>query len=243
MPDDLIAQILNHPLFWVCIMGIIIYFIIREMNRGKQNPEQQPDWGVKFRAWRVGKHLKKRDQQIAESVPTKTVLYYGFRALGIIIKIDIAPVTEFDKPKDKKTKPKALATYDVYIITYRRFGFWRWLLSAFGFSTYKIIVDKETLQEGEEKIKGKRYATLCIPDNVIIHEKGGLLHVGKNIVSEYLDQVCNDFELENIKGTISDMPRRFANLEAHHSAVADRLELESNLEEKKEEKKRKAWGS
>lgn len=243
MPEDLVAQLVNHPLFWVVLMGIIIYFIIKEMNKGKLKPEQQPDFGVKYRAWRVKEHLNKRAEHIGEAPSKKTILYYGFRSLGVVKNIDIANVTELERVKDKKQVPKVIGTFPISIITYRRFGFWNWLLANIGMNKRKLLIDQDTLSEGEEKLKGKRYMTLCIPDNVILRERGGVLFVSKNVIRTFIDDINSDKDFENTKGFVSDFPRRLSNLHPAHAAGSDKLELQSELEEKKEEKKRRAWGN
>lgn len=223
--DELIVIAFNHPLTYIIVLGAIVYLVIKTINQGKLKPEQKPDFGVKYRAKRTKDHLEKRSDAFGFKPEKKTILYYGYRSLGKVLKFDEVNITH-----RKKTNAEQLV---LKVITYRRFGLGAFIKSYFGRGRQRIIVDETVLQEGEEKIARKRYNTISIPSNAFFRERGGILFLSKDAEKQFIDEINADADYENAKGFVSDFPRRLSNLHPAHAANTDTLELEENLEEKK----------
>lgn len=223
--DLLLETIFNHPLTYVAIIFIGFFLIVHEMNKGKLKPEQKVDFGVEYREKRTKKHLKKREKSFGFKPEKKTILFYGIRSLGRVLNEDGAIITV--KEKDRKPEDAELR-----LITYRRFGFFNWLKTQFGFGKLKVIVDTETLEEGEDRIGRKWIRTLAIPTNAFFRENAGILYVSKKGAKKFVDQINSDLDLQNSLGYVSDFPRRLSNLHPSHAMQTDTMETEQALEEK-----------
>jgi hypothetical protein len=221
---DLFTQLINTPLFWIVIILVVVYFLMKEYNKGKLKPEQKPDFGRKFRATRTKEFLERRNKAFGFKPEKKTIIYFGYRALGKLMKTDLVNITNHKSPTTE-TEAK--------ILTYRRFGFFSWFKAGLGYGLQKIIVDKNSIEEGEEKLKGKRFDIIAIPQNAFFRERGGVLFLSKDAHKRLIDEINADADYENAKGFVSDFPRRLSNLHPAHAASTDTLELEEHLEEKK----------
>lgn len=223
--DELLVIIFNHPLTYIIIGGVLIIYIIKTLQAGRLRPEQKPDFGVRYRAKRTKDHLDKRLAAFGFKPDKKTILYYGYRSLGKVLKFDEVNITHRKNPHPEQLILK--------VITYRRFGLTNAIKSYFGRGRQRIIVDETVLQEGEEKIARKRFNTISIPSNAFFRERGGILFLSKDAEKQFIDEINADADYENAKGFVSDFPRRLSNLHPAHAANTDTLELEEQLEEKK----------
>lgn len=225
--DQLLITVFNHPLTYIIVGGVLIYLIIKQLNEGKLRPEQKPDFGVKVRAERVKKHLDKRDKAFAVK-PKKAYLFRDVFKIGKIVSIEDIPI---------KGNPKELM---IYSIAYRRLGFFNWLISSLGFGRQRIFVDDQHIKGAfNDKTKSIDYV---INKNIRFKERGGVLILSSRDESKVIDEINSDQDYENLKGFVSDFPRRASNIHPAHAMKTDTLELESDLEERGEAKKRFSWG-
>ncbi len=229
--DTLIWTVFNHPLTYVIVIGAIFFLVIREINKGKLRPEQKPDFGVKVRAARVQDHLKKRDQHFAVK-PKKAFLFRDVYPIGKIVSIE-------DIPQHSSKQQY------IYSICYRRLGFVSWLFSALGFMRKRVLVDDQNIKNIFDDKKNnvrKGQIQYFINKNVYFRERGGMMILSNKLEKEFIDEINADKDYENVKGFVSDFPRRLSNLHPAHASKTDTLELESDLEERSEQKKRHIWG-
>jgi hypothetical protein len=221
--QDLISLIINHPLFWVAVMGIIVLFIVKEINKGKLKPEQYPDFGVKYRAKRVKEHLDKQEKTFSIKLK-KAFLFRDVHRLGKIKSVIEIPHTNPDY---------------LYTINYRRFGLWNWFISIFGFGKQRIVVDDKNIKSVfNDKTKAIDY---IINKDIKFRERGGLMILSAKAETRFIDEINADRDYENTKGFVSDFPRRLSNLHPAHAMGTDSMELENDLSEKTEQKKRFFW--
>ncbi len=243
MPEeDLFVMVLNNPLFWILIMGIVMYFIVKELNKGKLKPEQKPDFGVKVRAKRVEEHLKKREKALAWKPEARAIIYMGIRPLGRIKKIEEIPqMIRSSNPSTKKKKDKAELEDQIFlwVLYYRRLGIWNWVMDFFGFGKQKILVDKDSILSNYDS--DKKQIEYVIDRDAYFRERGGVLLLSRDPERVFIDEINADKDYENAKGFVSDFPRRLSNLHPSHAVTGDTMELESSLTEKAEEKKRFLW--
>lgn len=223
MAEDLIALVLNHWGFWtVLLTGIIVWGVIR-FNSTRLKPEQKPDFGVRYRAERVKKHLDKREKCFAIK-PKKAFLFRDVFKIGKILSIELIP-----------SNPKNL-----YSMVYRRFGFYNWLITKIGFGKNRIVVDDQNIERVFDD--DKKAVDYIINNNIYFRERGGLMILSGKAQARFVDEINADADYENAKGFVSDFPRRLSNLHPSHAIHGDTLELENSLEERSEDRKRFIWG-
>lgn len=226
--DTIFAMVFNHPITYLIIIIIGTYFILGRYNQGKLKPEQKPDFGVKFRAKRTKEHLDKREKCFAEKFTEyKAKLYHGIRPLGRVLTLENIP----------RNNPSNVM---LYLLTYRRFGFGAWFLSLFGFGKNRILVDSDSVPETWDE--DKKEVKYVIDKHCFFRERGGIMFLSKDIHKKFIDEINADADYENAKGFVSDFPRRLSNLSPAHAMKTDTMELDSQLDERAEDKKRFIWG-
>lgn len=229
--DELLVTIFNHPLTYLIVLGVLIIVIMRQLQAGRLKPEQKPDFGVRYRAKRTKDYLKQREKAFGFKPDKKTLLYYGHKSLGRILRTDDANITH--RIRNNYGNITKTEQVQIEVITYRRLGFGAALKSFMGLGRLKILVDKKILEEGEDKLGRKRFNTVAIPSSAFFRERGGILFLSTDAGKQFIDEINADADYENAKGFVSDFPRRLSNLHPGHAAVADSMELEEQLEEKK----------
>jgi hypothetical protein len=226
--DELVVLIFNHPLTYIAIGGLLIFFIIKEVNRGKLRPEQKPDFGVRYRAKRVADHLKKREKALSWSPETKALLFNGIRPIGKILKIEEIPQI-VKASKTNPSKKKGTQLY-IWIIRYRRLGFMNWLISQMGMGRQTLLVDKDSIKSTFNDFR--KYIQYVIDKDAFFRERGGMLILSRDPERVFIDEINSDKDYENAKGFVPDFPRRLSNLHPSHAIHTDTLEVEQQLEEK-----------
>lgn len=214
MPEpDLIQQIINIPYFWLVIILICVFFIIRELNRGKTRPEQKPFWGVEVREKMINKQMKKRSTTF--SIPTKYNLFWGYAKIGNV-----------------KSSEQILSNPDsVMLIHYVGNGLWNSLKSAFGFGLKHILCEPDVLHK---EVNNKN---LVIDHHAFFTEIAGVWCQSKKSVITFVEQILGEKDWENHKGYVSDFPRRLSNLDPRQAMMTERQELDNELELKKDRSK------
>lgn len=225
---DLLTQVVNNPMFWIIIVLIVFYFILKQYNQGKLRPEQKPDFGVKYRKARVSAHLKRRDEAFGQSVKGfKAMLLRDVYPMGRVLSIEFVP--RIIKP-NAKNKIKEKEEITLSIITYRRFGFINWLGALLGFCKHRVLTDPSGY--AEEWNDNNKQVNIILGKETYYRERGGLLILSKEAEKDFIDEINADADYENAKGFISDFPRRLSNLHPSHAMQTDTMQLESDIEEK-----------
>jgi len=234
--DNLISLVLNHPITYIVIIIVGIYFIMRQVNQGKLKPEQKPDFGVRFREARVKKALKKREDAFAIR-PKKAYLYRDVFRIGRIKTVELIP-TKWGVP-NKDGRVKKVTEEMLYSICYRGFGMVAWLKDWFGFGRKRIVVDDTNIMKNFNDINKEIH--YVINNNIFFRERGGILIISRDAEKMFIDEINADLDYENAKGFVSDFPRRLSNLHPAHASATDSMELEEQLEAKSEGRKRFFW--
>jgi len=224
--DELIYIIFNHPLTYIIVIIAGTYLILKKINEGRLNPEQKPDFGMRFRAERTQKHLKKREGALGEKPKGyKAFLFRGIIPMGRILVTEGIPRIIREKNPHAKTSQLFL-----YSLTYRSFGFINWLKSSIGFGRHRLLVDDTGITE--EWNADKKQVRYIIEKDAYFRERGGILFLSKDAERQFIDEINADMDYENAKGFVSDFPRRLSNLHPAHAIQGDTLETEQALQEK-----------
>ncbi len=219
MPEeDLVVQLINHPITWVLIFGVLLFVIIREINRGKMAPETKPYWGAKVRKEITQNKVK--DTVNTFGIKQKLLLKRGIDKIGIINKV--IHITRHGNPKSKS----------IMIIQYRPFGITSWLKSVIGrWEHMNVQPDIVTTNKRE----------LIIDPNYYIYSDSGIWTLSKKANRDYIEEINFEQDYENVKGFVSDFPRRLSTLRPDQAMFTDRQELDHNLEMAKERSKISRW--
>lgn len=227
-----VDSLFQSPLIWILIMGVLIYFIIKELNRPKQK-EEEPDFGVKFRAKRVKEHLDKREKSFAVKPMKPTFLFWDIFPIGKIITTEDVPQVEKDK------KGNDLISYYLTIIKYRKLGLWAWIKDIFGFGYVRLMANRDSINISyDERTKKGRYT---IGRDSYFRERGGLLFLSRETGKKFLDEINADRDYENAKGILSDVPRRLSNLNPSQAMFTERMELEELLKARAKQRQKETW--
>jgi len=182
MPEeDLVIQLINHPMVWVGVTGIIIFLIIREINRGKLAPETKPFWGMKVRKKITQDSFK--DNLKAFGVKQKLLLKRGIDKVGIVSKT--YHMNRKGNPKDK----------NIYVVQYRHFGFVNWLKAVIGKWEYLNIQSDVVTTNKKEMI---------IDPNYYMYNDSGIWTLANSTNKNYIDELNISKDHENVKGFVSD---------------------------------------
>ncbi len=219
MPEeDLVIQLINHPLLWMVALGVIVFIILREVNRGRMAPEAQPYWGAKVRKEMTQKKIK--DNVNTFGIKQKLLLKRGIDKIGIINKV--IHITRHGNPKNKS----------IMIIQYRQFGLAKWL---------KSIVGKWEHMNVQSDIVTTNKKELIIDPNYYIYNDSGIWTLSKKPNRDYIEEINFEQDYENVKGFVSDFPRRLSTLRPDQAMFTDRQELDHDLEMRKERSKISKW--
>lgn len=211
--EDLVTIILNHPLFWMAVMGVIVYFIIKEVNKGKLQPEAKPFWGMQVREGMVDKQLKKRQETF--SIPNKYNLFWGYAKIG--------------KVKNSETVITNPTT--IMHITYVGNGLWNWVKGLFGYGLRHVLCEPNVLH------KENRNKNLVIDHHAFFQDIAGIWCQTKKGIIDFLEGLMNFKDYENVKGFVSDFPRRLSNLSPAQAIHTERQYLDNELELQKDRSK------
>ncbi len=153
-------------------------------------------------------------------VKQKLLLKRGIDKIGIVNKTYF--MSRKGNPVDKS----------VYIIQYRHFGLTAWLKAFIGRWEYMNIKPDVVTTNKQEMI---------IDPNFYIFNDSGIWTLSKSDNKEFMDEINLQKDHENVKGFVSDFPRRLSTLRPDQAMFTDRQELDHNLEMQKERSKISRW--
>jgi len=219
MAEDLIGQILNNWMFWVAVWLVIGFFVIRYLKEHQGKPEQRPFYGMEVREDMTKKQIKKRLQTFG--IREKKKMKQGLHVIGNLI------VWERIVRTDKKGNPEPQQDV-LYLLGFVGTGLVEKLKGFLGL--YKTMITKPEFLEA-------RNTEIIIHPNAYFRMDSGVWNLTKKDTADFIEEVNTFADMQNLKGFVSDQPRRIANLDVRHSLAMDRLETEAGIEEEAKKKK------
>lgn len=212
-PPGLVEQVITAPWIYLLLISIVCYFILTRGN--KQRPEQKPFYGAEVRADVTNKKLLEHVEAWGEK-PSKFNLWRGMNKVGVIHRLDpIYKHPNATEIKDLKVAPDALL--ETYVVAFRKAGLWNYL-KAMLFKKYaKLLIDPKGISIDR---KNKQ---IIIDPKVHLIMDSGVWTIATNKELKIVDDLNLKLDHENVKGFVSDFPRRLSNLDPGQSIKTEQI--------------------
>lgn len=213
--EDLFQVILSHWGFWILLITIVIYLIVMTYMKNKGRPEEQPYYGEKVRRENTEENIKRRLDVFG--VKKKMDIKQGLNVMGKLIAFEtVTRITQ------KKTDTQKEVKKSFFLIGFRKIGLMGYLKYLLG--KYEKILLEPTMADITT-------SSIIIDPSVYFTYDAGVWNPRRNTTRDFIEEVTQEKDSMNIKGFVSDQPRRLASLEVRHAANIDRLETEAKLAE------------
>lgn len=228
---DIFANLLNSPFFWLAISLLIILLIIMRFHKDKKRPEQRPFFGVEVREDMTNKQINKHIKVWGDK--SKYHLRRGFTKVGKLLRLD--PIYKFPNDEEAKTlKIDKETLIETYVLSFRNYGFMAWLKALMGKHEI-ILVDPKAI-----KVDDKRQTVILDPKVHVINDSG-VWSTATNKELKIVDDLNLKKDHENIKGYVSDMPRRLSNIDVNQAIRTEGISHVYAEEEKAKKSRISSW--
>lgn len=235
-PPSLPEQIINSPYLWVVIILIIVYFIVAKWKGDKKRPEEEPFYGMKVRRAMTDKQLSNHMKMWGEKVKRMN-LFRGFVKVGVIVIVD--PL--FKYPNEAELKELGIKTkeegkiLETYAIGYRKAGLMGLLKYMFLGKFDKLLIDPKGI---EIDYNNKR---ACIDPKLHLLDDSSIWSTATNKENMIINDMNMKADHENVKGFVSDFPRRLSNLHPNQAVNTEAVSHHFAEEEKAKKARIGQW--
>ena len=218
---DLIAQIFTQPYIWIAIcLGMVVILIIKLKGRTAR-PEQRPFWGIEVRDNMTQKQMRLRSNILG--INFSYVLYKGMHKMGKTVNLE---------PIYRKVNG---IEQEFYHIGFREFGIVAWIKYWLLGKYEHIVLDPVVMSF--DKTRRRIYIN---PKAYIIHDSGvWTLSTFKD--TGWVDELNLKADIENVKGFTSDFLRRLSNEAPLQAMATEKMQHQSELDEKAKASRVKRW--
>lgn len=209
---DLIASILSAPWVWLVIAMAIAGFVIIKLKNKKPPPETRPFWGYEVRSGVTKQDAKHRLQTFG--FKGGQTLHKGFLRAGKVLKIE--PIKRLYKVQEGRGKNAKFVTKERehYLISFRKFGLMNRIKAWLG--QYEFINVSPAICTFDYGDKN-----LTLDANAFIADNSGIWTMNTEAENELIDIINLQKDFSNLKGFVSDFPRRMSNMHPPNAAATE----------------------
>ena len=238
--QDIFSQIINNPLFWIFLILIVVFFIVRTMYKNRKRPEEQPFYGVKVREEQTDKMIKRRSKIWGRK--SKLHLRRGLDKIGKVLSIEtfyrILTEEEIKKIKGKKKHKEKRSKEDMELyhnIAFRNYGLIA-MIKALLLNRYEhLIVSPFAISFSDRYIN--------IDPKAFLIDDSGVWILSDDKELKFIDDLNTHRDILNIKGFSSDFLRRLSTQSPLQAIALEKMTHESDLKEKERQARVKQWSS
>jgi hypothetical protein len=233
MPELGMADaIISNPLFWICIILVILYFIIAKLREEKKRPEQRPFWGVEVRDEQTKKQLGKHIDVWGEKIGYN--FYRGLVKIGVVMRFD--PIYKYPNPDEVKDlgvdKEQIIETF---AISFRKPGFVAWLNAVLLKKHENILLDPKAF------VLDRNKKHLILDPKAYIIDDSSVWSLATKKELKIVDDLNLKKDHENVRGFVSDFPRRLSNLDPNQAIGTEKTSHIYAEEEKAKKNRVSQW--